>query len=276
MAVVKAAELTREAIFDALRQRRVYAVTGDRIDLDFRCNGQTMGRELAYTPQRGLSVHVRGWDQIDRVEILRNNRVIHRDFPADRQVSPASWKRPVVLRFEYGWGPWPALGWGGTADWDFTISVEDGSIEALSTCFCTGPMDEFRRDRVLSRDGHSVRVQSFTALKQQVDDYSQKAIVLRLNGRPETRVTVTCVRPKPCTLTRSLGQLAESNEMLFTAPFPWESAMFHRLVFAEHYETRYSFADEDGGSAVNWYYVRVTQANGDMAWSSPIWLEKQA
>ena len=276
LAVVKARELTREAIFDALRQRRAYAVTGDRIALDFECNGQIMGRELSYVRQRDLAVRVRGWDQIDRVEVLKNNRVIHREFPADRRTSSDSWARPVVLRFEYGWGPWPALGWGGTADWDFTISVDGGEIEAVSTCFCTGPMDEFRRDRIVSREARSVRVQSFTALKQQVDDYSQKAIVLRLNGGPETRVTVACTKPKPCALTQTLAQLAESNEMLFTAPFPWESAMLHRLVFAEHHESAFRVADEDEGSAINWYYVRVVQANGDMAWSSPVWVEKRA
>jgi hypothetical protein len=96
-----------------------------------------------------------------------------------------------------------------------------------------------------------------------------------LNGRPETRVTVTCTKPRPCALTQTLAQLAESNEMLFTAPFPWESAMLHRLVFADNHETQFSFTDEDGGSAASWYYVRVTQANGDMAWSSPIWVGKR-
>lgn len=275
LAVIKARELTREAIFDALRQRRTYAVSGDRIELDFACNGEIMGREIPYARHRALSARVRGWDRIDRVEILKNNRVIYRDFPMDRQVTANSWRRPVVLRFEYGWGPWPALGWGGTADWDFTISVEGGAIEAVTTCFCAGPMDEFRRDRIVSRDARSVHVQSFTALKQQVDDYSQKAVVLRISGAEESRVTVACAKPKRCALTQTLAQLAESNEMLFTAPFPWESAMLHRLVFAEQYETAFQFVDEDEGRSVNWYYARVVQANGDMAWSSPVWVERR-
>ncbi|MHC4433591.1 MAG: DUF3604 domain-containing protein, partial [Planctomycetota bacterium] len=85
LAAVLAPELTREAIFDALRDRRTYAVTGDRIAVDFRLNGQLMGRELPYTRGRELAVTVTGWDQIDRVEILKNNRVLHRDFPMDRE-----------------------------------------------------------------------------------------------------------------------------------------------------------------------------------------------
>ncbi len=276
LAVIKARELSRDAIFDALRNRRTYGVTGDRIALDFALNGRIMGQELPYARERRIDVSVTGWDQVDRVEVLKNNRVIHRDFPMDREPSPASWNRPVVLRFEYGWGPWPALGWGGTADWDFTVTVEDGRIEAAEPCFVTGPLDEFRRDRIVSRTEQQVRVQSFTALKQQVDDYSQKALVLRIAGGPETKVTVACTKPRKCSLSQTFGQLAESNEMLFTAPFPWESAMLHRLVFQENYRTSFAVEDEDGGEGVNWYYARVVQANGELAWSSPIWVESKA
>ena len=39
LAAVLATELTREGIFDALRSRRTYGVTGDRIQMDFRLNG---------------------------------------------------------------------------------------------------------------------------------------------------------------------------------------------------------------------------------------------
>ena len=275
LAAVKVRELTREAIFDALRNRRCYAVTGDRIELDFFLNGRIMGRETPFSAKRRLEVSVRGWDAIDRVEVVKNGRVIHRDFPIDRVPNAASWNEPVALRFEYGWGPWPALGWGGTADWDFTITVAGGRIEAVQPCFATGPLDEFRRDKILERSERHVRVQSFTALKQQVDDYSQKAVVLRVRGTPETKVTVRCKKPRPCSLSQTFAQLAESNEMLFTAPFPWESAMLHRVVFADHWATRFELEDEGSGETADWYYVRVFQTNEQMAWSSPIWVEKR-
>ncbi|MBL7139760.1 MAG: DUF3604 domain-containing protein [Planctomycetes bacterium] len=272
LAVVKATDLTRPALFDALRRRRCYAVTGDRIDLDFYLNGSIMGGELPFAPRRTIQVGVRGWDVIDRVEVVRNGRVVHRDFPVDREPGGGRWAQPVVLRFEYGWGPWPALGWGGTADWDFTIEVQGGRIEAVQPCFAPGPLDEGRRDKVVSRSAEAVHVQSFTALKQQVDDYSQKAVVLRVAGGPQTRVTVACTQPTACSLTQTFAQLADSNEMLFTRAFPWESAMLHRLVFAANWETAFTFEDEGDGAADDWYYVRVVQANEQMAWSSPVWV----
>ncbi|MCA9014684.1 MAG: DUF3604 domain-containing protein, partial [Planctomycetaceae bacterium] len=275
LAAIKATELTREALFDAIRNRRTYAVTGDRIELDFFLNDQMMGQELEYTRQRRLKVHVRGWDEIDRVEVLKNGRVIHRDFPVDREPDQSAWNKPVVLRFEYGWGPWPALGWGGTADWNFTVDITGGQLQQIQPCFTTGPIDEFRRDRILEQSPHQLKVQSFTALKQQVDDWSQKAIVMRIQGDANTKISISCTQPSECQLTQTFAELATCNEMLFTRPFPWESAMLHRLVFHDQWETEFELEDDGEGNRDDWYYVRVIQANGEMAWSSPIWVNKK-
>ena len=106
LAAVLATELTREGIFDALRSRRTYGVTGDRIQMDFRLNGHVMGQALAYVKKREVVVTVTGWDQVDRVELLKNNRVIHRDFPMDRVPDRSSWDRPELVRVEYGCGKW--------------------------------------------------------------------------------------------------------------------------------------------------------------------------
>ncbi len=269
---MKASALTREAIFDALRHRRTYAVTGDRIDLDFRLNGQPMGRELPYTEERRMEVTVSGWDQVDRVEVLKNNEVMHRDFPMDRRPPARSWQEPVLVRFEYGWGPWPALGIGGVADWSIRAAIENGEIEAIQPCFLSGPFEEGRRDRILERTRQSLRISSYTGLRQQVDDYSQKAIVLRLRGNQDTRLTFALDAPGKVTLSRSLGDLARSSEPVFTGEFPHESALVNRLVFAENYRTSFAFVDRGEGRQADWYYERVTQANGQMAWSSPIWV----
>jgi len=270
---VLAAELTREAIFDAIRNRRTYAVTGDRIALDFQLNGRLMGSELPYTRPRELAVTVTGWDQLDRVEILKNNRVLHRDFPMDRVPTERSWKEPVLLRFEYGWGPWPALDMTRVCDWDINITLEGGLLENVQTCFQAGPLDETRRDKILERSGKHLRVQSFTALRQQFEDISTKAVVLKIRGGPDTRVKITLRKPTDVSLSQTFSQLAQSGEMLFTGDFPKESAMVHRLVFHDHYHTSYNVPDTDDGKALNWYYLRATQANNQIAWSSPIWVD---
>ena len=39
-------------------------------------------------------------------------------------------------------------------------------------------------------------------------------------------------------------------------------------------ETRFDFADQDYAAGQNYYYVRVMQDDGQLAWSSPIWVKK--
>jgi hypothetical protein len=192
----------------------------------------------------------------------------------DRVPQPGSWNQPVLIRFEYGWGPWTAAGIVRTCDWDIRISLEGGVVEDVHPCFASGPLSESRRDRIVEKTDKSVRVVSFTSLSQQLDDFSQKAVVLKARGTPQTRITVSLDMPGRPTLTQSFAQLAESNEMLFGGEFPKESAMLHRLVFADNYQTSYTVHDEDDGREVNWYYLRAIQANDQLAWSSPIWVEK--
>ena len=106
LAAVRAPELTREAVFDALYARRTYGTTGARILLDFRVNDAPMGSEIALeaplpatcagtSPECGalaaataalaprFTVIAHGTDVIESVEILRYSapdggfRVIH-------------------------------------------------------------------------------------------------------------------------------------------------------------------------------------------------------
>jgi hypothetical protein len=275
LAAIKAPDLTREAIFDSIRKRQTYAVTGDRIDVDFFVNGEMMGRELPYSQKREIEVSVEGWDQIDCVEVIKNNRVIHRDFPMDREPSESSWNEPVLIRFEYGWGVWPALGWNRTADWTINLKLQDAELEAVHPCFIGGPLDEDRRDRIEEWDAAGARVISYTSLKHMVDDFSQKGIVLKTRGNPQSTLAIDLEAPTTASISLPFGDLVDSNEAFYTRKFPWESGMIQRVVFKEQYSTSFKITDDDPGDSDSWYYIRVTQANRQMAWSSPIWVNRK-
>ena len=243
--------------------------------MDFELNGRMMGQELPYQRKRRIRVAVTGWDQVDRVEVLKNNRVIHRDFPMDRIPSARSWERPVLIRFEYGWGPWAALGMGKVAVWDIRLRIEGGTLEDIQTCFQSGPLAEGLRDRIRDRTERSVRVESLTARRQLFEDNATKAVVLKVRGTPQTRLNIELRSPGNKSLVLPFKQLAGSGETIFTGPYPRESVLVHRLVFDDNYRTSFVVEDEDEkeGKQVNWYYTRVIQANGQLAWSSPIWVD---
>lgn len=76
-----ATENTRAALWEAFRARRVYAVRGGRLFIDFRVDGRLMGEEFfVKTPgAHRVTAAVRSPDgkPLGKLEIIRNNEVVH-------------------------------------------------------------------------------------------------------------------------------------------------------------------------------------------------------
>jgi hypothetical protein len=71
-----ARELTRDAIWDALKKRRVYGTSGKRIILDFKINDHPMGEIIKLNKQapKQIEIKVTGTDRLKLVEIIKNNK----------------------------------------------------------------------------------------------------------------------------------------------------------------------------------------------------------
>ena len=72
---VLAPELTREAIFDALRDRRCYATTGARILLWFEVDGQPMGSELPVLGPVAIRIRCHAEVSISELSVVKNGSV---------------------------------------------------------------------------------------------------------------------------------------------------------------------------------------------------------
>ncbi len=77
LTAILASELTREAIIQALKERRCYATTGARIVLAFSIDGHGMGAAIeADGPEVSLAGRVLGTDLIEKVDIISNGSVV--------------------------------------------------------------------------------------------------------------------------------------------------------------------------------------------------------
>ena len=80
---VLAAERTREAIWDGLWNRRVVATSGPRVLLKVDLNGHPIGSELKVSSEpalrtgRRISVRFLGTAPVQRIDVIRNNKVVH-------------------------------------------------------------------------------------------------------------------------------------------------------------------------------------------------------
>jgi len=81
LCAVWAEALTRRSIFEALKARRTYALTGARISLRFTVNGAMMGSETPWARTRHLAAEVWAPANVARVELMRNAEVLHVQTP---------------------------------------------------------------------------------------------------------------------------------------------------------------------------------------------------
>jgi len=283
--------LTRQALWEAFQARRVYGVTGDRISLDFTVEGAPMGQAVAKAgPVRTLT-RVRGCDAIDRVELLRNNRLIAAHCHGGTWAAPSGGRRiRAKLRVEVGWGPkhedLPDLP---PRQWTGRLEVPDGAVLSVEPCWRRRgqqiePPDGRRCDFGFVTGCHPLPhggVPTEAAIFE-VEARPEDALRLELNGK-----TVAMTLAEAMAGSRILAFEDEARALVRRAYgidparlfrtdrlyFYSYKAKIHRAIPDDGLQAELDYTDPDPPAGVNHYRVRVTQRNGQAAWSSPVWVE---
>jgi hypothetical protein len=274
---VLAPELTRSAIWDGLWNRRTIAVTGDRIDARLRVNGSPMGSELPWDAERRIQVDVVGWDEIDRVELIKNNQVLERFYPSGAE--QGSWPGRARCRLEVGWGRWTGSGELALTPWKVTVEVEDGTIESAMPCLRSRPylpsdepgIKELTPD-LCYWEAHTTQRYAVEGI-QCFEDSNAQGVALDIAGPSEARLVVRVVEPEEKILITTLSELTNRSLLEPLGPLAGGWVVVHRAVLPGDHTVRAQYTDSQAVAArTDYYYLRVAQANGQMAWTSPIWV----
>jgi hypothetical protein len=159
-------------------------VTGDRIQLGFTINGAQMGSIIKASRQQEIRADVRGSDALDRIEVLRNGRVLA------THCHQGAWDlpRPGVrsrfkLRLEVGWGPRPNEIHLSDRHWQGKLSLSDGRFLNHEPCWISP-------DQAIPKlDGK----QASFAMRSATQDClkpRQNAVVLEFEAKPETELVI--------------------------------------------------------------------------------------
>ncbi|MCH7748091.1 MAG: DUF3604 domain-containing protein, partial [Acidobacteria bacterium] len=151
LAAVLAPERSRDAIFDAMKTRRTYATTGDRIILDMRVNGTTMGQRAPFAERREVTGRVIGTAPIESIVLYKNDEVLwQRDYLVD--VGAGS-TQELLLSFHSDATPYHVgdapRGW---RHWRGTLTVEGARLDAVAGTDFVNPTTQ-----LLSHDGNTAR-----------------------------------------------------------------------------------------------------------------------
>ena len=263
---------TREDIWKAFQERRTYAVTGDRIRIEFSVNDTPMGGEADYNDEREIRFKVEGWDELSKIELIRNNSVIKTYCPDQKCGNNSRYR----TRLAFGWGPWNDLEIPRICDWKISLSTSTAICNGGFGAFLCGPFDEERRNKIIwTPDGFSVT--SYTSRKNAFRDMAMNAVAFEIQTDSPDNVWFNLQLKLPVCLDRKLcmRELMENSFVDFVGGFPKEAFKIYRLIpenrflFDGQFIDRFTVTNQD-----SFYYLRVTQKNGQMAWSSPIWINK--
>jgi hypothetical protein len=265
-------ELTRDALFAALRRRRHYGTTGTRLCLSLAgkfdapvtrfCDDPQLGpapeRSVhnvlmgdivrpGVTPMR-LTAEVIGTAPIDRVEVLHGTRVVQTMRPYE---ASELGRRVRVL-----WQGAEYRGRGRETLWQGSLSLSGNRIARFAPVNFLNPERQVR-DTGGRLEWTSVTTGNMAGIDLWVDDARGGTLTIETNI-VSARIELAALDGD--TLAFDGGGLGRQLSVYRLPENDWSrrALLDHRVTFP-------------GGSDLP-VYVRVTQADGHQAWSSPIYL----
>jgi len=259
LAGVKAEELTRTGIFSALKARRTWAVTGDRIDIvDFQVNGHPLGADVPAGPVE-VSFDIEGLDTLDTVDVIKNGHIVRR-FGGWEERDPGA--NAYVARVCCGWGKHETTSWRGG------IRIEDGTLRRVSPILGPPAPTSFTiKDNgiefALNTAGYCA---DWWSNRYRCGGDSGFAMVV--DGDPATRLLVDV---NGLRLDRRLGDLMHGSELHFLpggGNYSDPKVKLYPVIPACRFRMRKTF--EETMEPGDFLYLRIRQDNGQMAWTSPV------
>ena len=265
---VWAEALTRDAIWEAIQQRRTYALSGDNIELHFAMNDHPLGSQIAYTNDRHIDLSVKGGYALDRIEVLKNNQVILQQCFVDQASLTKNIRGKFVL--EMGWGEKDI-----EQLWDGELTIENGTLLKVEPRFhgidIVDPKDQHQKQHHFSfyeqSRENSVAFQTCTWGNPTSVTNANQAICFEIEGIPATRISCRINKKQ---FSYTLEELHQGSKSEYLGAFLTGAVRFHRFSPEQEYLWETAFQDTSENSRNDFYYVRVSQKNQQWAWSSPI------
>lgn len=249
---VLAEELTQESIYQALKARRTYATTGERMLLDVTVDGQAMGSDHSTSGEPLIELSVEGTQAIERVDILCGTEVIN----SWTMAPPAADGRVRLL-----WGGTESCGSAPSqrAVWDGSLSFQGGRITGFeSVGFCSP------KDTVTAVDDSQLRWTSVTA-------GNRMGLLLDLETDHNT---VGSFRSGPVDFDFRMNQITRAPMVVDAGGFSRHVMLSQAPDATAPRRAELSFRDTRPVTGACPYWVRVVQVDQHQAWSSPVYVDR--
>jgi hypothetical protein len=247
-----AERLSRDAVFDALYGRRTIAATTRDIVVDLRLNGCFMGSEAPAAETASIDVRASGYRDVARLDIVRNGRVVHSLQP---EIETRDGEIAVPIRVEWSSGSAARTVWNGSLE-------VGGGGRVLETTYWSPGIFDVTSDRI----AWEAETRNFRS------QYGSQrgGVELTVLGRPDTQIAVSTSTFGGAV---ALGELSEAGRVELAKGD--EGTLGLQLStggLLSLGESEVATAYEEPIVGASWYYARVMLEDGEMAWSSPVWV----
>ncbi len=267
---VVADKLDRESIFNAIKNRHTYAATGDRIKIDFSINEGIMGDFIEVANSADVRFQVEARDSLQSVEVFKNGDLFKSYSAIDFRKQSIDTDRHLI-KIEWGWD---MIASKEITQWYIKLKSLNGKIEDISPNFCGGSASVTDMNLLTWIDESTWQISSFTSRKNACPVNS---ISFFLTGNEHAMIILEAEGDHDGTTFQkrmSLSKLDLADKDIYESAFDRFSSpkiKVHKLVQADAYSFMTEFNDESARPG-DFYFLKVTQANGQMAWTSPIWI----
>jgi hypothetical protein len=272
---VFAKNLSREAIWEAVLSKRVYAATGDKIDARLFIDDAWIGETIHSKGPRLGRIEVAAADAIDKVELIKNGRVIQRFFPEPA----AEPEGPFRLNITWGWGRKHKL-----ISWENELKLSEGRIMNVETCFSgqavvapkgieelgESPDDVDLPHQVIEQTDRRLVWRSFTSGNLTMRHQTTQQLRLTLDAPLSAQVSIQANGRR---YRHSLGELLAGGRTHYLAGWLTEAIKIGPVVPKADCVVNAEWVDGPSND-VDYYRLQVAQQNGQWAWLTPIWVER--
>jgi hypothetical protein len=270
-------KLDRDEIWNKMGTRHICGVTGDKIKIDFSINGAAQG-DVIKASKRDVFVGVEGMNFIDYVDIIKNGRLLARlNGPFTGGPVPDSGTVRAKVHLDFGWNREEEY-----IHWQGQVKLSEGRILSYQTCFrgaaFTSPQPgetEFktRVNRVTEHDEKHVGLDMYSSKNPNTMTPAMQGIILDVEMPLDGKIT-TEFNGK--SFSHTLGNLLQGSKAHFMRGWLSEAIRFNRAALESDFMAGTFMTDNEAERDTDYYYVRVRQRDGQWAWCTPIWVERQA
>ncbi|MDX1357892.1 MAG: DUF3604 domain-containing protein, partial [Clostridia bacterium] len=269
---VLADNLSRESIWEAIKKRRVYALTGDRIRCIFTVNGRPMGSEI----QEGIADVVLGTETvgfIDKAVIYKNLKPIKSIYSENLPYDLNDGK--YKIRIETGWGRKTT-----PFRWRNMLTIKNGAILSADPCFrgqsVLAPKEGKEYPGDVNKLGNRISARGETQLSWECTTFKNPttrhsatcAMVVEIEGSPETCLDIR-LNDKDISVT--IDELLKHGISGHLKEYNSEAYLIHKAVPSGCY--KFDIDCKIDTKQGDFIHAEIHQANGQSAWISPVYIK---